>query len=75
MIVIGRASGLRFQGKATKKSSCCIELDTCVMLGGNLFKDHARMDYGPNRQSSLRQVLIISDGEVTTDDLTQGRHK
>ena len=40
MVVIGRASGLRFQGKATKKSSCCIELDTCVMLGGNLFKEY-----------------------------------
>ena len=38
MVVIGRASGLRFQGKATKESSGCIELDTCVMLGGNLFK-------------------------------------
>lgn len=29
MVVIGRASGLRFQGKATKESSGCIKLDTC----------------------------------------------
>ena len=29
------------------------------------------MNYEPNRQSPLGQVLIISDGEVTTDDLTQ----
>ena len=36
---------------------------------------HARMNYGPSRQSPLGQVLIISDGNVTTDDQTQDRHK
>ena len=38
MVVISRASSLRFQGKAMKESSGSIDLDTCVMLGGNLFK-------------------------------------
>ncbi|KAG5377989.1 hypothetical protein IGI04_025831 [Brassica rapa subsp. trilocularis] len=39
-VVMGRASGKRFQGKATKESSGCIELNTYVMLGGNLFKEY-----------------------------------
>ena len=40
MVVIVRASGLRFHGKTTKESSGCIELDKCGMLGGNLFKEY-----------------------------------
>ena len=48
---------------------------TGLVQAGLTCTSHARMDYGPIRQSPLGQVLIISDGEITTEDLTQGRHK